>query len=204
MSRCPTARRFRSTPIAKCASAIRQSERALDLVRGQALFRVAKHKPSPFQVYVAGQRVTAVGTVFDVRLDPGRVRVALLEGRVGIAEADAQRGPTESSEAVVLSPGQAFEQQGGVVRISAIDPKQVASWTEGLLDFEDTPLAAAADEFNRYGARKLVVQGTPAQTLRISGVFAAGDVERFALTMADMFSLHLQHADNGDIVLSKT
>jgi transmembrane sensor len=178
------------------------SERALDLVRGQALFRVAKHKPTPFQVYVAGRRVTAMGTVFDVRLDPGLVRVALLKGRVGIAEADPLRGPTEPSGAVVLSPGQGFESQGGVVRISAVDPRQVESWTEGLLDFEDTPLAAAADEFNRYGGRKLVVRGRP-ETLRISGVFAAADSERFAQTMADMFSLKIQRAANGDIVLSK-
>jgi transmembrane sensor len=177
------------------------SERALDLVRGQALFRVAKHKPSPFQVYAAGRRVTAMGTVFDVRLDPaGLVRVALLKGRVDIAEAD--HGPTKPSGAVVLSPGQGFESQGGVVRISAVDPKQVESWTEGLLDFEDTPLEAAADEFNRYGGRKLVVRGRP-QALRISGVFAAEDSERFAQTMADMFSLKIQRAANGDIVLSK-
>ena len=109
----------------------------------------------------------------------------------------------EASGAVVLSPGQGFEQRGGVVRISAVDPKQVESWTEGLLDFEDTPLAAAADEFNRYGGRKLVVQGRPVQTLRISGVFAAEDSERFAQTMAGMFSLKIQRAANGDIVLSK-
>jgi transmembrane sensor len=169
-------------------------ERAIDLVRGQALFRVAKHRPSPFQVYVAGRRVTAMGTVFDVR-----VRVALLEGRVGVAEADHGRvGP-----AVVLTPGRAFEQRGGLVRVSDVDPRQVTSWTEGLLDFEETPLAAAAEEFNRYGARKLVVRGAPTQALRISGVFAAGEAERFAQTMADMFALKIQHADNGDIVLSK-
>ena len=180
-----------------------QSERAIDLVRGQALFRVAKHRPSPFQVYVAGRRVTAMGTVFDVRLDPGRLRVALLEGRVGVAEADPRSGPAGLSRAVVLTPGRAFEQRSGVVRISDVDPRQVTSWTEGLLDFEDTPLAAAADEFNRYGARKLVVEGTRVQALRISGVFAAGDAARFAQTMADMFALKIQHAANGDIVLSK-
>lgn len=178
-------------------------ERAIDLVRGQALFRVAKHKPAPFQVYAAGRRVTAMGTVFDVRLDPGRVRVALLEGRVGVAATDPRPGPAGLDRTVVLSPGQAFEQQGGLVRVSDVDARRAASWTEGLLDFEDTPLAAAADEFNRYGVRKLVVEGAEVQALRISGVFATGDAARFAQTMADMFALKIQQAANGDLVLTK-
>ena len=61
------------------------TERGVRLLRGQALFEVAKNKRVPFQVYAADRRVTAVGTVFDVRLQGERVKVSLVEGVVKVA-----------------------------------------------------------------------------------------------------------------------
>ena len=60
--------------------------RRLVLVRGQAHFEVAKD-PRPFEVLAGGRRIVAMGTAFDVRIDPQLgVRVTLLEGRVAVDE----------------------------------------------------------------------------------------------------------------------
>ena len=55
--------------------------------RGQALFHVAKDSHRRFVVYAAGNSVTATGTKFDVRVDPDRFNVILLEGRVHVQTA---------------------------------------------------------------------------------------------------------------------
>ncbi len=58
------------------------SERAVRLLNGQAIFTVAHGQPAPFRVYAGDKIVTAVGTVFDVRIDGEQVRVSVIEGAV--------------------------------------------------------------------------------------------------------------------------
>jgi transmembrane sensor len=43
--------------------------REVRLLKGQALFKVAKDPGRPFDVLAADERITALGTMFDVRLD---------------------------------------------------------------------------------------------------------------------------------------
>src|SRR3546814_2400669 len=62
----------------------RARERIVRLVRGQALFDVAHAPDRPFSVIVAGRKVTALGTIFEVRFDKKRLKVTLLRGKVRI------------------------------------------------------------------------------------------------------------------------
>jgi transmembrane sensor len=188
------------------ASAVRirytVGERAVDLVQGQALFKVAKHQPAPFQVYARDQRITALGTVFDVRLEPDRLRVSLLEGSVRVASVSPS-ALDEPQREVVLDPGQALEQRGAIVRISDIDPTRTKSWIDGVLDFDDESLASAVAEVNRYSEHKIILEGAEIRALKISGIFTTGDTERFAQTMAELFSLQVAHDRTGQIILSR-
>ncbi|MGH8277829.1 MAG: FecR family protein, partial [Steroidobacteraceae bacterium] len=61
-----------------------QHERAVDLLLGQALFRVAKNKDRPFLVFSGATRVRAVGTQFDVNRERSSTVVTVLEGRVAV------------------------------------------------------------------------------------------------------------------------
>lgn len=63
------------------------TERRVRLLRGEAGFAVAKDPERPFIVRVAGVDVRAVGTAFNVRLEPGRLEVLVTEGRVGVEDA---------------------------------------------------------------------------------------------------------------------
>src|SRR5581483_9214616 len=62
------------------------AERRVRLVQGEAHFTVAKNKRRPFWVEAQGVSVRAVGTAFNVRLDPQRVDVLVTEGRVPVAQ----------------------------------------------------------------------------------------------------------------------
>src|SRR5262249_19085135 len=59
-------------------------ERAVDLLAGQALFRVAKDATRPFVVVTGDTHVRAVGTQFDVNRKGSRTIVTVLEGRVSV------------------------------------------------------------------------------------------------------------------------
>lgn len=60
------------------------AERDVDLLEGQALFRVAKNHDRPFVVDTNGARVRAVGTEFDVYRKYGGTVVTVIEGKVAV------------------------------------------------------------------------------------------------------------------------
>jgi transmembrane sensor len=61
-----------------------EHERALELLEGQALFRVAHDTSRPFIVTSDGTRVRAVGTQFDVNRKREGTVVTVVEGRVSV------------------------------------------------------------------------------------------------------------------------
>ncbi|HBC07401.1 MAG TPA: iron dicitrate transport regulator FecR, partial [Rhodospirillaceae bacterium] len=63
--------------------------RELALLRGQALFRVAKDAGRPFVVDAAGYSVTVTGTAFDVALTDRSLAVAVAHGSVRVGGARA-------------------------------------------------------------------------------------------------------------------
>lgn len=62
-----------------------ERERDVELVEGQALFKVAKDHARPFVVQSAGTRVRAVGTQFDVYRRASGTQVTVVEGRVAVS-----------------------------------------------------------------------------------------------------------------------
>jgi transmembrane sensor len=66
-----------------------EHERDIDLLEGQALFRVAKDKSRPFVVHSEGAAVRAVGTEFDVYQKKSGTTVTVLEGRVSVLDTAA-------------------------------------------------------------------------------------------------------------------
>src|SRR5262245_63689126 len=61
---------------------LRRNVRDIEMLRGEAYFRVAHDQARPFIVHTASLHVRAVGTSFDVRTSSDRVVVAVEEGMV--------------------------------------------------------------------------------------------------------------------------
>ena len=176
------------------------TERRLVLERGQALFEVAKHQPRPFVVTAGAQSVTAHGTAFDVRLDPGAVQVALVEGLVSVATRGGQAMPVRMVPDDVLTASA----HGISVRHVPGMALALSSWSEGRLVFQDTSLRDAVAEMNRYGAARIAIADPRAGAVRISGSFRTGDVQPFLDALEMGFPVTVdRRADGGIIVGSR-
>jgi transmembrane sensor len=75
------------------------------------------------------------------------------------------------------------------------------AWRSGTLLFDDSTLAEAAQEFNRYNRRQLVVEGTAADRVRIGGSFDARNVDGFARLLKNAYGLRVR-PENDKIVVS--
>ncbi|MGE5501128.1 MAG: FecR family protein [Ignavibacteriales bacterium] len=181
--------------------AYRDSVRGVQLVRGQALFEVAHAKARPFEVYAGDRVITAIGTTFDVRLDGGKVKVALLEGKVRVQErAKPAVAPTPQ---LVMAPGELLEARPAEpMKVRNEDLSLETSWRSGVLVFDETPLAQAVAELNRYSDRHLIVDDPGLGAFHVSGVFKTGDVDRFARTVAEILPVTPQAGADGSIKLS--
>lgn len=160
-------------------------ERDVDLVEGQALFRVAKNPKRPFIVRSGDVLVRAVGTQFDVDRTHKGTTVTVVEGRVVVRRLDAKdllpppplaASPRPPLQAVVLDAGEEVTASGVAPLLPArANINAATAWTRGTLVFEGTRLSEVIEDFNRQNERQLIIHDPSLKDMRISGVYSSTD-----------------------------
>jgi len=201
-----------------------ETERAIDLEEGQALFKVAKNPSRPFFVRSGETSVRAVGTQFDVYRKSTGTTVTVVEGKVAVRpQASASRSPESVDEsanpvaatidapnAVFLIAGEqltipairvaqatAAADTGSAPQVRPVKVKEATAWTEGLLIFDGTPLTEVIREFNRQNSKPLVLQGTPELAqIKITGTFPANGADRITRFLEERFSVAAHETDD--------
>ncbi len=180
--------------------------RSVRLLAGQAWFQVARNPERPFVVEAADQRVTALGTAFDVRLDgPDSVQVTLAEGRVSVEPILSPLARLISSppEPKLLIAGEALiVSDDALVEKRKADVSKVMSWRQGQVVFDNDTLATAIAEINRYSAKRIELADPALGELRVSGVFKAGHSDSFVETVTGHYPLRIATRDESRILLT--
>ena len=178
------------------------AERRLVLLRGQALFEVAKGQSRPFVVHAGGKRIVATGTAFDVRLDHSILELTMVEGQVLVhpLAGNASRGDRKLTPGLPLHAGERLVARAGrPVAISDVDIGRATSWMQGKLVFLDTTLEDAIAETNRYSTTKVVLADPRLAGLKVSGVFRTGQPEQFARAVAEIHPVAVRASPDGTI-----
>ncbi|MFC4312805.1 FecR family protein [Steroidobacter flavus] len=195
-----------------------EHERALELLEGQALFRVAHDTSRPFIVTSDGTRVRAVGTQFDVNKKREGTVVTVVEGRVSVLTEvpDARidpvavnvtesmpQLPNESGAGILLAAGEQISvNDKAAQKIQQPDVARAIAWTQKQLVFKAATLTEVAEEFNRYNQRPLVVQDPELYEFHISGVFASSDPGALLQFLRERAGVHVVESDTA-IYLTK-
>ena len=178
-----------------------EQQRRISLDQGRAFFKVAHDSARPLIVDTAQGSVRAIGTQFEVyRLDNG-LDVTLFEGKVQLRTA-----ATNGSAAAVatLSPGQrAHLIAGKAPQVRDFHGSSAPAWIDGQLVFEDLPLRAAVEEFNRYGGSPLRIDDAALGELRVSGVFRSNDSAGFVEALAALHKVSAHTNAAGETELSR-
>lgn len=176
--------------------------RLIELKQGEAFFKVAKDSDRPFVVRAGERSAIAVGTRYGVRRDDGDLRVVVTEGVVRLetgGETDERSRPT-----TLLPAGSiALASDAGVmVRSGSVQQaEELLDWRRGFITFHDTPLASAVAEFNRYNARKIVVDDASIGALLIGGNFRWSNAEAFVRLLEQAFPVRAERS--GDTIVLK-
>jgi transmembrane sensor len=148
------------------------SIRQVQLLSGEALFLVEEVPARPFRVITDDATIRAVGTEFNVHLQPNATRVSVIDG---VVEIEASRG----NAAVPLAAGsEADVSDGQVLLVSSPDVQRAATWSgTRQLEFLNTALEDIAAEFNRYNRTQIRIDGNDVRTRTYTVRVAANDPE---------------------------
>jgi len=171
-----------------------RGERLVRLISGQAMFDVVHRPDRPFRVEADDLQVRDIGTVFDVRRDEGHAVVTVVSGEVRV-DAGAGRAPW------TLSAGQQLG-SGSVSGPRSVDVAAFTRWTNGRVEFDDVPLAAAVREMNRYAPHPLLLEGPAVGQLHVSGAFDTSDLKGFVKALTAVYGVEVKPAADGQLVIS--
>jgi len=171
-------------------------QRFIELVRGEALFDVAKNKHRPFIVRTGATQVRAVGTSFNVKALPNQpVQVLVREGVVEIKRPGVSVAPV----IMLASNNRATAPQDAPIEAKPVETAEVGrelAWRVGRLAFHGETLAEAAEQFARYSDAHIQIDDPEIANQKVTGLFVSTDPVGFANAVAVSFDLRTEITNN--------
>ena len=165
-------------------------KRRVELVEGEALFRVEHDAGRPFTVDAGNGQVTVTGTRFDVRRDADSTRVAVEEGSVKVQGRDFPINLTAGL-------GTRIDAQGKVAAPYAINADELTAWRNGKLVFNNAPLSDVAEQVSRYRDKPLRVANAAVGNLRLTSVFRSDNPEALLKALPNILPVAVRTLDDG-------
>lgn len=172
--------------------------RSIELVHGAALFNLGKDPGRPMSIHVGTQVLTDIGTVFTVRTGSDATDVAVISGRVAVAERAPRwidrvaprlaSGEPPLLPVVELAGGESARvaNDGRLLGHGSTDIAHATAWLPTEIRFHDMPVAEVAQRFNAYLGRPLVIDDKALAAKRISGVFRAHNADAFVAYLSTL------------------
>lgn len=111
-----------------------QSNRDI-ILNGEAHFNVKKNKAIPFRVYTGLSTVEVLGTIFNIRENEGKIKVAVTEGLVKLYETENKANKLE----IAKDESAEFVEEDASIHKVVIDLTAL-QWLPNRLDFYNTPI----------------------------------------------------------------
>ncbi len=182
--------------------------RKITLARGEVLFDVAKDKHRPFSVAAGNGKVTALGTIFNVKksADHETIDVKLLEGRLRVSAtvSDTTNQSRELTTIINANDGLSYSRQAISDTFIIHDSEKVTEWTNGRVSFTDVRLSEILDEVNRYSIDKLFIEEQSLAQEKLDAYFVIGDTEALLLALEETLNVQTSERPDGIYLSRKT
>jgi transmembrane sensor len=192
-----------------------RSARELQLLRGEALFKVAHDASRPFRVHAGNALVQALGTQFNVSTQATGTVVSVVEGKVRVSsdhEAAGQRalasnetstGPAMPVAALTAGEQAVIAPSGAIKRNETADVEQTLAWQPQRLVFRKTALEDIVHQFNSHNVTpKLRLIGIAPGSHHYSATFDADDPQSFGALLEKEPDLAVEQR-SGEILIRR-
>jgi transmembrane sensor len=167
------------------------SERRLWLDRGEIALDLVPG--SPIALEGMGEMAGLTAGRFNVRLQAHALDVTVFRGEA-VAERRGVQSPARDNQRLLLSAARPSIQPSSASAIIA-----ATAWQQGEIIFDNEPLSAAVQEYNRYLYRKIVIADPLLTHIPIGGRFTSNDPASFLHALK--LSLDIQATVSDDQIL---
>lgn len=141
-----------------------RKSRNVKLLKGEALFDVARDEDKPFTVTTFASDIKVLGTKFDVMADEDAslFRTSLLRGSVSVSS-------RLGNQDIVLKPEQTADMRNGHLVVSEMsDPVSAICWKDGLVNLTDVPFDQLMKRFENVYDINIVIDRKELPSIRYS------------------------------------
>ncbi len=174
--------------------ALRASGGGIELIDGEALIDTGRKLTAPLLLLAGNGQASATEARFNVRHDGARSCVTCLSGTVSVLRAGATQH---------LGSGQQSIYGGGDAgTVSAADTAATTAWQDGMLVFQQTPLATVVAEVNRYRPGKIVLVNPNLGERTINARFSVQNVDQIMMLAKQVLGAKVTTLPGGFVFLS--
>jgi transmembrane sensor len=172
-----------------------ESLRAIELTKGEALFKVAKDSARPFKVRAGDASIIAVGTEFNVERDSDRAVVSVTEGRVVVKPVDGLLPVLLLTEfkpklrSVHVNAGQQTTAGSAGIEEPTKMEDPATGWQIGHLAFRLQPLRYVLEDVNRYAHKPIILESESMGALVITGTVERENIGGWVKSLERAFDL---------------
>jgi len=169
------------------------TERLVEVDHGQVALAVAHDDARPFRVHAGTTDTVAVGTEFDVYRRPDATLITVVTGQVAVS-VDPFASRRTADAGLRVGAGRQVRIVAGKLPLASepTDLRETTAWLERKIVFEQRPLGAVADEFNRYNDKPFTIDDPALRRLPISGTFNAADTDSFAAFLESLDGVRVE------------
>lgn len=158
--------------------------RLMKLNGGRANLRVVPDKDSIFRIEAGHQAVVTQQSQIDVFDDSGTTSVTVIDGLASV-----ETGRPGKDQKLALRGGERLRISAARLVRDRPNLSALMAWQRGQIVFDNSTLAQAAADLNRYSDMKLVVEDPVVASWLVSGVFPVGDNRAFVRAAAKFLPL---------------
>ena len=164
------------------------------MIKGEAIFDVAKDANRPFSVTDGNRTAIALGTVFNVELGLEALVVSVLEGSVKVANQHVNTLVKAGSYTRVIENG-----SEPLVHTKLNHSEMTPNWQRQRAEFVDALLAEVVFDLSRYSDINIYLASQDISELRYTGTVHFDKVEQWLESVALLYGLELQI--NGNVIV---
>lgn len=149
------------------------------ILEGEAYFDVAKRHDKVFVVNTRDVKVNVLGTAFNVKCYPGdeKTQTTVVRGSVKVEDILGKHKPViiKPNEMAILEDNSANEKvvssQSTTITVHRVDPENLISWKDQMLDFNDESFEDLAVKMERWFNVNIKIDNEELRTQRYNGKF---------------------------------
>jgi len=166
-----------------------ETERRIELYRGEGFFDVLPDPVRPFLVDAGGGSTRALGTKFDVKFVEDLVTVAVSEHAVQVQRDSLSNLRLEEGWQVTYG-------RDGLGQPTQASLDTVEAWRSDRIIFQDVPLRRVLAELERYRRGRIILMNDGIGNIPVTAIFETARTESALQTIADTLGIRLLNAAN--------